>query len=116
MTPMAVPSEARAVRIGSRAAKSEANTSPSTIRASSTPGPVPPIDCLLEVSATWPATATVMPFPSAVLAVFTKCCASVTSMAWACSLKVTVAKAIVPSLLTWVAAVACSSGVAPAGG
>ena len=37
-------------------------------------------------------------------------------MNWACSLKVTVAKAMVPSLLTWVAAVACSSGVAPAGG
>jgi len=104
MTPMAVPSDARAVRIGRRAAKSEAKTSPSTMRARITPGKVPPNDCLLEVSATWPATATVRPWPSAVLAVLTKCWAAGMPMFWASSSKVTVAKAMVPSLLTWVRA------------
>ena len=51
MRPMAVPSAKRAEMIGSRAAKTEPNTSSSTIRASSTPSPVLLKDWLLANSA-----------------------------------------------------------------
>ena len=68
-----------------------------------TPSPVPPNDCLSAASATCPATATCRSGPSAVWAVATNFLACGVEMFWASSSKVTVANAVVPSALIWLA-------------
>ena len=99
INPMAVPSEAKADSSGSTMANSEPKTSRSTTPARMMPRPVPPNDCLSADSATCPATATCRWGPVAVWAAATNFWATEIGMFWASLSKVTVAKAVVPSLL-----------------
>ncbi len=84
-------------------AKTEPKTSSRTMPARMIPSPVPPKDSRSAASATWPATATCRLGPTAVWAVATKCLAWVVEMFWASTSKVTVAKPVLPSALTWLA-------------
>ena len=103
MMPMAVPREASADTNGRAMAKTEPKTSSRTMPARMMPNPVPPKDTRSAASATWPATATWRSGPMALWAVATKFLASVVEMFWASVSKVTVAKAVRPSALTWLA-------------
>ena len=84
-------------------AKIEPKTSNSTRPARRMPSPVPPKDTRFAASATCPATATCRFGPAAVWAVLTNVLASAVEMFWDSTSKVTVAKAVRPSALTWLA-------------
>ncbi len=98
---MAVPREARADTRGSAMAKIEPNTSNNTMPARMMPSPVPPKETRSAASATCPATATCRFGPPAVWAVLTNVLAAAVGMFWDSTSKVTVAKAVRPSALTW---------------
>ena len=84
MTPTAVPRANSAEMIGRIAAKNDPKMTPSTMKARTTPGRVPPKDCLLDNSASWPVTATWRWPPAGAVAVSTNLFASGWVRFWNC--------------------------------